>query len=150
MGVLAFLLAKLLYKPVRNFLQTRAERIRLQLTLADEANVHANELKRGYENELQKLEREKSEILGEARKQAAEASRQVLAEAKLDAEAIKARALATAEMERLNAQEEMRKAILEISAALAEKIIAHSMTDEKRELLYNEAIDELRGTTWQH
>ena len=150
MGILAFVLAKLLYKPVQGFLQKRAERIRLQLALADEANVKAGEIKRSYEAEFQRLEREKDEILGEARKLAAESSRQMLVEAKKEAEAIKARAHANAEMERLHAQEEMRLAILDVSCALAEKIIAHSMTEEMRSRLYDEAMAELRGTTWQH
>ena len=147
-GILAFVLAWLLYRPVRNFLKKRAERIAGQIEQADEATAKANEQKLLYEQKLSEVGRERDEILEEARRKAAEISRQIVAEAKQEADAVKARAAANVEMEWERVQDEMKTAIIQIAAVMAEKIVTLSMDDDTQERLFTEAMAELGDVTW--
>ena len=81
-AVLAAFLAFLLYRPVRTILQKRTSKIQGQLIQAEEELEKATELRHKYEQKMEDVEREREEILGEARKVAADSSRRLLAEAK--------------------------------------------------------------------
>jgi F-type H+-transporting ATPase subunit b len=148
-GVLAFVLTKLLYKPVQAFMAKRGERIREQLDHALDESNKAGELKSLYEQKLKDIEREKDGILDAARKQAIETGRQLVEEAKTEAETVKARAHANVEMEWEHAQNGMKQAILEISAAMAGKMVAAALNKEAQEKLFDETMAELEGTSWR-
>jgi F-type H+-transporting ATPase subunit b len=148
-GLLAFILTKLLYKPVRGFMAKRSEKIKSQLDHAMDESAKATELRLQYEQKLLDIDKSRDEILDEARKQAVENGRVILAEAKAEADALKARAHATVEMEWERAQEEMRLAILNVSAAMAGKMVVASMSKEAHEKLFDETMTELEGTSWR-
>ena len=148
-GLLAFLMGWLLNKPVREFLQKRADGIRGQLDQADRAVVKANELKLQYEQKLRDIDLERDEILETARKQAAESARRITDEAKREAEAAKARAAANIEAEWAGAQAEMKLAIIEAASLMAEKLIERSMDGETHERLFAETMAELEEMKWR-
>ena len=140
---LAFALSKLLYNPVRNFLNNRAERIKSELETAKSEAETANNLKLEYETKLKNIELERTEILDEARKEAGERAARLLAEAKSESEALKARAReqAQAELERIEAG--AKQAILEISSAMTEKLVAIAIDKQTHDRLFAETMAEL-------
>ena len=146
--VLAFIMSKLLYKPVRNFMQKRSERINSQLTQAANDANEAAELKLWYEEKMRAAQRERDDILEEARKKAAETGRQLLADAKREADLIRERAQENVAMEWERAQTAMRVAIIEVSAAMTEKIVSNAINRDTHDGLFAEAMAELEGTTW--
>jgi len=147
--VLAFILSKVLYNPVSEFLRKRTNRIVEQLKEAKDDAEKASALKLEYEQKMQNVERECEELLEEARKSAAESTRLIIAEAKEEATAIKDRASANVEQEWARAQDEMRIAIIEVASAMTEKFVARVMDEETQNNLFATTMAELEGKTWR-
>jgi len=147
--VLAAVVSYLLYKPVRDILNKRTSRIQGQLLQAEEELEKATELRRKYEQKMEEIEREREDILGEARKVAADSSRRLLAEAKKEADTVRERAAANVEMEWERAENDMRTAIIDVSAVMAEKFVSLAINKETHDRLFEETISDLEGMTWR-
>ena len=148
-AALAGIMAFLLYRPVRNVLNKRSSKIQGQLIQAEEELEKATELRRKYEQKMEEIEREREDILGEARKVAADSSRRLLAEAKKEAETVRERAAANVEMEWERAENDMRTAIIDVSAVIAEKFVTLAINKETHDKLFEESISNLEGMTWK-
>ena len=81
-AILAVVLAFLLYRPVRTVLQKRTDRIKGQLTQAEEDMSKAMDLKQQYEDKIKEIGRERDEILSDAHSLATETSKKIISEAK--------------------------------------------------------------------
>ena len=149
LGILAAALTYLLYKPVRNILHKRAEKIQGQMLQAEEDLAKALEIRKQYEQKMEDIEREKDEILVEARKQAAETGRRLISEAKAEAEVVRERAAANVQMEWERAEEEMRAAIIDVSAVMAEKFVSLAIDKDTHDRLFSETISDLEGMSWR-
>jgi len=149
-ALLAVILAKLLYRPVRGILKKRADRISGQIEQAAIEMARASELKLEYEQKLKDIEREQDIILEQARRIATDSGRMIISEARRESEAIKARATANIEMERERVQEEMRLAIIDVSRAMAEMYLDRELDINDHERYFAEAMAELEGTSWRN
>ncbi len=148
--IMCFILAKLLYNPVLNFLNARKERIASQI---DEANKMLNEaktLKMQYELKLEDIETERSDILETARASAIKSSQQIISQAKEEADTIKKRAMLDIEREQAKVQDEVKKQIIKVSTAMSEKFIAAKISESEQEKLVEETIRDLEGVKWQN
>ena len=148
-GILAVVMALLLYRPVREVLRKRTERIQKQLQQADDEMTKAVELRQQYERKIEEIDREREELLNEARKQATESGRRLLSDAKAEADAVKERAARTVEMEWERAETQMRTVIIDVSSAMAEKFVTLAINKETHDNLLNEAVSDLEGMTWR-
>ena len=148
-AALAAFLAYLLYRPVRNILNKRTSRIQGQLIQAEEELEKATELRHKYEQKMEDIEREREEILGEARRVAADSSRRMIAEAKKEADTIRERAAANVEMEWERAENDMRTAIIDVSAVMAEKFVSMAINKETHDRLFDETLSDLENMTWR-
>jgi len=148
-AVLAAVLAFLLYRPVRNVLHKRTEKIRDQLAVAEEEMTRATELRRQYEQKNEEIGRERDDILAEARKLAADTSQRIISTAKAEAEAIKERTAMNVKSEWERAEAEMRTSIIEVSAVIAEKFVSLAINKETHDRLFAEAISDLEGMKWR-
>ncbi|MCL2676224.1 MAG: ATP synthase F0 subunit B, partial [Firmicutes bacterium] len=81
-SLLAYLLARFLYNPVRDFMRKRGERIKTQLEHAESDLAKANGLKMEYEKKLKEIHQERDDILATAHRLAVEKSGRLLTEAK--------------------------------------------------------------------
>lgn len=147
--ILAFLLTWLLYKPVREFLASRAQRIKSQFSQAKSEMEDANKLKLEYQEKMQEIESHKNEILDSARRNATEAGRQVLAEARKEADDALSRARASIEMEKERAHDEMRREIVEVAAAISGKFLGATVDKGAHDKLFDETMAELEATAWR-
>jgi F-type H+-transporting ATPase subunit b len=147
--LLAVALTYILYKPVRKFLQKRADGIQARIMSAEEDMAKADEWKALYEQKTEDIEREREGILEEARKFATEKTQRALDEAAREAAAMKARAEAEIRAERMRAREDMKRNIIEIAALMADKFVKSAIDEEQREKLFNEALYELEAQPWQ-
>ena len=134
-GVLAFLL----YKPVKKFLDQRRGRIEGDLDAARRQREEAEQLKAQYERMLADIGEERDEILSGAHKRAVERSDELLFEARREAEALHARAVAELELERKNAFNDMKEQMIEISALMAGRFVKVSMDRETQDRYIDEA-----------
>ncbi|NLK98129.1 MAG: ATP synthase F0 subunit B, partial [Epulopiscium sp.] len=80
--ILFFVLTKLLFKPVSNFMQKRAERIQSQLEQAKAEEENALKLKAEYESKLQDIKKEADAILKEAREKALKQESSIIEQAR--------------------------------------------------------------------
>ena len=146
--LLAFALAKILYRPVRKAMAKRTERIESQMIRAEEDMAKAEELKLQYEKKLQDIESERADILRDAREAAAHRDRQMLAETEKDVRALKERAAADIESERQRLREEVSVHILDVSLAMAGKFVTHAIDKDVQDRMFNETVAELEDSSW--
>ena len=141
--VLLALLAKFAWRPLLEALDTRQESIRKSLDDAQRAR-----------QELEQIHQESARILGTARREA----EAIVASTRADAERLreelkqKARAEATSlvksaerqiEMETARALQQIRKEAVDLSVAIASKLIRKNLTKEDNERLIDETIGQL-------
>jgi len=148
-SLLAYVLTRLLYKPVKKFLYDRTERIQDQIQFAEEEKTKASELRSEYELKVKEIAKEKDEILDAARKLAAEKSKEHLDAAREEAESVKTRALKEIEMERERAKDAMKQSIIDVSSMITAKFLAKNIDANVHEQLFKETIAELEEITWQ-
>ena len=146
--VLAVILGWLLYKPVRKYLAARTQRISGQLEDAQQKMAGAEELKAQYEAQLREIEAERARVLEAARLEAAEQSKQILAEARSEADAIRRRAEESTLQEKEKLQRETWQYIVEVSSLMTEKLVQKAMDSEAHQRLFDDAMAQLEETPW--
>lgn len=149
-AVLCFILAKLLYKPVKKFLADRKEKIANQIDSAQAKLEEAEKLKAEYELKISGIEKERDEILEQARSKGKKREEQIIAEAKEEAETLKSRAMLDIQREQEKAKDEIKKQIIEVSSLVASRFIAASMDDAAQDKLVDEVIADLGEVKWQN
>ncbi|MCL2368735.1 MAG: ATP synthase F0 subunit B [Oscillospiraceae bacterium] len=147
-SVLAAVLTYLLYKPVRKFLQKRNDKIKSQLDRAEGDMTQATALKAQYEQNLDNIDQERMEILETAHKQAMEKSRNVIQDGRKEADVLRERALQSIQREQEQLQDALKCHIIDISSAMAGKIVAHVIDPQIQDRLFAETLKELEETPW--
>ena len=142
-AVLAIIMAVLLYRPVREILKKRNERIQGQLSQAEDTMTKATELRTTYEQKIKDISFEREEILSEARKQAAETSRKMVSAAKSEADAIRERVSAEVKSEWDRAKPEIHAAIIDVTSAMAEKFVTLTLDKEAYDKMFAETIADM-------
>ena len=148
--ILAFILSKLLYKPVLNVLKNRRDRIDGEVREAEKSKTDALQLKAEYEQKMKDVEQEKVEILDTARRQAEDRSKERIAEAHTEAATLKARAEKDIELEKERAKSEMKQHIIDASSLMVTKFLSRTMDAEAHEQLFNETMAELEEIAWHN
>ena len=147
--ILAVALTFILYKPVKQFLQNRADKIKGKMDETDSAMEKANQLIAEYENKLKEIDIEGNKIIEDARRKAAEESKAIVEGARMEAQEIKRRTQESINEERRRFKEESRLYIIEVASLMAEKIIAKTIDDETQDKLFEEALTQLEHAPWQ-
>lgn len=142
------ILAKLLFKPVSEFLEKRQAMIAAQVNDATNAKKDAEGLKKDYESKLVNIEAKANEILKEARVKALAREEEIINEARNEAENIKAKAFKDIELEKERVQAEMKQEMIEVATLMASKFVQESMTAEKQNALVDEMIKEMGDVQW--
>ena len=146
--ILFVLLRHILYKPVSAFLKKRADRVKAEMDQAVLDMQEADLLKAEYKENLSNIEQERAEILDVAHKSAAQKSKDMVLGAKQEADA----ARKEAELDILHQQEQaydsLKHHVIELSSAMAAKIMTHVVDEAAQDRLFEEALHELEGATW--
>ena len=147
--ILAVALYFILYKPVTEFLQKRTEKIRGSIEDADSTMSNAKELIAEYESKVSNVDSEYERVLQEARIKAYDERKEIIAEAREDAERIKKRSESIIEGERERMKLEARPYIIEMATLLAENYIARNIEKEEHEMLFENTLAELEEAQWR-
>lgn len=142
------ILAKLLFKPVNEFLEKRQAMIAAEVNDAANAKKDAEGLKKDYQNKIVNIEAEASEILKEARAKALVREEELINAAREEAESIKAKAFKDIELEKERVQAEMKAEMIEVASLMASKFVAASMDENKQNELVDEMIKEMGDVQW--
>ena len=145
LGLIIFILAKLLFKPVSEFLEKRQAMIAAEVNDATNAKKDAEGLKKDYQAKLTNIEAEANEILKEARAKALAREEEIIRAAREEAEVIKTKAFKDIELEKERVQAEMKAEMIEVASLMASKFVAASMDENKQNELVDEMIKEIRG-----
>lgn len=142
------ILAKLLFKPVSDFIEKRKAAIAKEMGDASKAKQTAASLKSDYENKLNNINAEAESILKEARAKAKRREEEIIRAAKQEAEAIKAKALSDIKLEEERVKAQMKDEMIEVAALMASKVAQASITEEKQNEYINEIINEMGDVQW--
>ncbi|MGL4798021.1 MAG: F0F1 ATP synthase subunit B [Cellulosilyticaceae bacterium] len=146
--LIIFVMAKLLFKPVTEFLEKRQAFIKGELDEATAKKADANALKDDYENKLKNIEDEANALLSDARTRALKREEEIIAEAKKEAEAIKARAMEDIKLEEARVRSEMKQEMIEVAGLMAGKFVETSMDETKQQQLIDEMMKEMGDVQW--
>jgi F-type H+-transporting ATPase subunit b len=147
-ALLAFVLSKVLYNPVKKFLHQRKETIRSSIAEAQAALEQAEDTRTFYEERRSGIEAERKEIIDSARKRAAELEDKILGDARKEAQALIERTQREIEKAKEDSQTELRRQIVEISTIIAERYVMEKMDEQTGNRLLDEAVVGLGDTTW--
>lgn len=141
--LLIFLLYRLLYKPVRTFLDNRTAEIEGQIKTAEENQAAAIALRKELEEQAKDSRRQARLFLDEATKRADALQTEMLEEAKAEAAALIRRAQEVTELERDKAWAELKEQVAELSLLLASKVITQSLDEQKHQELIRDTMEQL-------
>lgn len=148
--ILAIALGYILYKPVKEFMQKRTERIQGKIADSEATMAKANELIAEYESKIKEIDKERIKILESARLEADNERKKILDEAKLAANEIKKRSLERIEEDKRRLQEETRLYIIELASLMAQKYIVQNIDNEAQDKIFEETLAQLEAAQWQN
>ncbi|NLD46155.1 MAG: F0F1 ATP synthase subunit B [Clostridiaceae bacterium] len=140
--VLYIILKRILFKPVTEFMEKRADSIRESLDKVEREKSQALEIKAKYEDELKKAEEQAERIIKEANKKAQVEYENIIKSAKAEAENIRLKLSEEMEIERNKMIKEIKNQVVSLALEAATKVIEVNMNTEANNRLVNEFIDE--------
>lgn len=146
--ILFIFLSYVLFEPVKKVLNNRTEKIKNDIESAKKDKDDAALMKAEYDEKLKAIDKEKEEILANARKKAIQRENEIVSEANAEAERIIKRANAEIELEKSKVSDEMRKEIVRVATAMAAKIIEQQIDESKQDALIEDTLKEMGGSTW--
>lgn len=133
--ILVLILAKFAYKPLLKVMEERKEKIAGDLQAADQAKADAEAVKAEYAAKLADAKAEAQAIIDNARKTAAAAHDKIMADTKAEQEQVIAAAKESIAMEQKKAMEQVRAQVIELSMAVAGKIVEQKLGSEEDKAL---------------
>ncbi|MCR5673479.1 MAG: F0F1 ATP synthase subunit B [Lachnospiraceae bacterium] len=147
--VLFLFLSYMLFKPTRELLKKRQERITADLASAKQDKEEADALKTEYEKKIDGAQREAEVIMSEARQKAVRNEEQIIAGAKEEAANIIRQAQNEAKLEKQKAADEVKTQIIDVAALMAGKVVADRIDTSIQDSLIEETLQEVGEKTWQ-
>ena len=141
--VLCAILGHFCYKPVLKVLDARKERIKNDLDAAARSKAAAEELKAGYEPQLQEAQAKAQDIVNKAVKEAQVQAQAQIDEAHAAIEKEKENATKQIERERKDALENLKTQVAALSCDIAAKIISKNMTPDTNDRIISDSIAKL-------
>lgn len=144
-SLLMVLLTTLMYKPVTKMLDQRATRIRESLEKAAEIKAEAERAEQQFQERIKESRQEGQAILAQAAKAGERMVEEARDKARLEAEAILARARSEIEMERDRAISHLRQSFADLAVLAASKVIGQSLDKQAHARLIQEVLEDGRS-----
>lgn len=142
-GILIFFLNRFAYEPIMNMLEKRKQDIADGLAAADKVRAEAESEKSRLQDEIEKVRVSSQEEATQIAKATADMRENILAEAREEAEAIKAKAREDIAAEREQMQADMRRQMADLTVQLTNKLVGESLTDKKQRDLVGQFLTEM-------
>lgn len=134
--ILFLIVKKFLFKPVKKVLAQRQDVMDAQYSAAQEAQAQALADKDAWEHKMQSAKAEADAIMKDAASKAQIRGDRIVSDAREKADGIIRQAQTAAELERKKAEDGMKKEIVDVSAALAEKMLGREINaQDHREMI---------------
>ena len=141
--ILYVFLKKLLFKPVKNMIDSRQKEIDDMYSEAEGAKSSANEMKAQYEEKIASADAESEEILRRAVRRAELREEEILREADKKAARVMERAEEQIELEKKRAVNDVKNEVSSIALGIAEAVIERDIDKKDHDSLIDEFIDKL-------
>lgn len=141
--ILFLLIKKFLFKPVNNMLQKRQSEIDERYNAADEAKRLAEEDKLLWDEKIGTVKAETDEMMKKAQDSAKRQSESIVSKAKEQADGIIRQAETQAQLEMKKAEEGIKQEIVEVSTALANKLLEREINAEDHRSLIDSFIEKI-------
>ena len=140
--ILYWLLRRFLWGPVTHTLETRAQRIREGLDLAEQAKQDREKLKQEVETLLAQARREAAELSDRSTQAAESAAAQIRAEARAEADRIRERGRADAEQLHDQALAQLRGELASMVVLAASKLLGREIDPQQHRALIEQSLNE--------
>ena len=138
--VLYFVLRKLLFKPVKNMIDSRQQEIDGMYSDAEKSREDADAMKADYEEKISRAKEESEEILKNAVRRAQLREEEILREANDKAARVMKRAEEQVEMEKKRAINEVKNEVSDMAIGIASAVIERDIDRKEHEALIDEFI----------
>ena len=141
--VLYLFLKKLLFKPVKNMIDSRQKEIDDMYSDAEKSRESAATLKAEYEEKLELANEESEEILKKAVRKAQLKEEEILAEANAKAARTLERATEQVELEKKRAINEVKNEVSDMAISIAAAVIERDVKEDEHKALIDEFICQI-------
>ena len=141
--VLYFVLRKILFKPIKNMIDSRQKEIDDMYDDAEKNRTEAEEMRADYEQKLQSATEESEEILRSAQRRALLREEEILKEAADQARRTKERAEEQIALEKRQAMNEIKDEVSAMAIQIAEAVVARDVKADEHEKLIDGFIDTM-------
>jgi len=141
--LLIWLLNKLLYKPVLNFMEERNNRIQKMIEEAQADRERSKHAAAETEQELARIRKESANMLREARQDAQSERVRLIAEADKERDGILEDAQREIRLQVEKAKAELRGEVAELSVKIARQVVASSLSQEDLQRLAQESLAQM-------
>ncbi len=138
--VLYLVLRKLLFKPVKNMIDSRQQEIDGMYSDAERSRADADAMKADYEEKISRAKEESEEILKNAVRRAQLREEEILREANDKAARVMKRAEEQVEMEKKRAINEVKDEVSDMAIGIAAAVIERDIDRKEHEALIDEFI----------
>ena len=143
--VLLGLLARFAWRPLLDALEKRQDVIRKSLDDARQARQELEQVKTEAAKLLSEARTEANEIVSRTRSDAARFADEMKQKARTDADALVKHAERQIEMQTARAMESIRRESVDLSVAIASKILRRSISKEDNERLIDDTLKEMQS-----
>ncbi len=141
--ILYFFLKKLLFKPVKNMIDSRQKEVDDMYAEAEEAKASAESMKNEYEEKISKVNEETEEMLRTAQRRAQLKEEEILKDADREAQLIRERAEGEIELEKKRMLADIKDEVSGMAVDLASALIGREVSESEHERFIDSFIDEL-------
>ena len=141
--VLLFILQKLFYSPVTDIMEERQRKIEENITNAERKNEEAHELITAYEKKMSEIEKEKTETMNEALKEAEEYKRNLVDRYRKEAEQKKTGYLMEAKEDREAIAAEMRNFMVKGTVDIARNLVDSFQRENLESYLFDALLSKI-------
>jgi len=141
--VLLFILQKLFYSPVTKIMEERQQKIEENITNAERKNKEAHELITEYEKKMSEIEKEKTETMNEALKEAEEYKGNLVDRYRKEAEQKKAGFLMDAREDREAIAAEMRNFMVKGTVDIARNLVDSFQRENLESYLFDALLSKI-------
>ena len=141
--ILYLFLKKLLFKPVKNMIDSRQKEIDDMYSEAESSKASAAEMKAEYEEKLEHASEESEEILKNAVRRAQLREEEILKEATAKAARTLERATEQVELEKKRAINEVKDEVSDMAVSIAAAIIERDVDADEHKALIDEFISKM-------
>ena len=141
--ILYLFLKKLLFKPVKNMIDSRQKEIDDMYSSAESSKAEAQEMKAEYEKKLSSANEESEEILKKATRRAQLREEEILTEANDKAQRVLERAEEQIELEKKQAIKDVKNQVSGMAIDIAAAVIERDVNKSEHEAMIDEFINSM-------